>query len=114
VVNAITNFSSLPFASEILSLFIGKINLSFASQLLGFQANFVIKQLKIILILHFFSLHFWSFCPYIMFLFFYIYFYIFLKSNVIINLIRKINNDFEMSALKTECIENKFLNFKFF
>ena len=51
--NAITNFTSPPFACEILSLFIGKINLSFTSQSLGFQAKLVTKQLKIILVLYF-------------------------------------------------------------
>ena len=41
-------------------------------------------------------------------------FLIFLKSNVNINSMKKINNSFKIKALINEHVENKFLNFKYF
>jgi len=53
-------------------------------------------------------MHFWFSYPYFFFLLF------FLKSNVNINSMKKINNNFKINTLIAEHVENKFLNFKFF
>ena len=86
-------------------LFIGKKSLLFPLNCL------VPKQHKITLVSYFFSIC--TFGPFILIFCsfsFFVFLYFFEKDNMNINSIKLIN-DFEKSALKTKCVESKFLNF---
>jgi hypothetical protein len=71
------------------------------------------KQPKITLINYFFFT-LWFPCPYIFIYLFLFILIFFLKDNINVDSMKKINNDFEIDVLIAERVENKFLNFKLF